>query len=94
MTAGSKSSAICFTDSEFERNDEVKDYFLKICDVKYEDIVAYRNNKHMIKQCDIKKANLLVDQAVLRKRMFEPLDQDTEEDYGEPTTKLQRNNQQ
>ena len=63
-------------------------------DVKHDDIVAYRSNKRQIKQCDIKKAQLLVDQAMLRKRMFEPLDQDTEEEYGEPTTKLQKQNQQ
>ena len=65
-------------------------YFNKILQARDADISLYRLNQKMLRQCDDSKKRLLDEQDMLRKRIFQPLDGDSDDTVNHSARKIQK----
>ena len=61
-----------FQDTQLNNDPKHADYFLKLFQVNYADVAAYRMNQKQIKNLDTARDILVEEQEQLRKRIFEP----------------------
>ena len=86
----SQSSLAFFKDPELCEDVKHKNYLLKVCNARHEDVKEYRRIKQLIKRKYLELDELNLIQGEMRIKICQPLDESSEDDLGEPATKLQR----